>query len=126
MYDQLVMLISNVGFPIAISLYLLLRIEKKLEELTKALNSLDKSILSAIEHQKDEYFTRKWDTHFFYKYKVITLYFLRESRKGIYDYKNDCVKFKDNVCFFINTINRHKTLFNRYFMLNYEKYILKQ
>ncbi len=52
MYDQLVMLISNVGFPIAVSLYLLLRIEKKLEELTKALNSLDKSILSAIEHQK--------------------------------------------------------------------------
>ncbi len=45
MYDQLVMLISNVGFPIAVSLYLLLRIEKKLEELTKALNSLDKSIL---------------------------------------------------------------------------------
>ncbi len=59
MYDQLVMLISNVGFPIAVSLYLLLRIEKKLEELTKALNSLDKSILSAIEHQKDEYFTKK-------------------------------------------------------------------
>ncbi|ABS42171.1 YvrJ family protein [Clostridium botulinum] len=59
MYDQLVMLISNVGFPIAVSLYLLLRIEKKLEELTKALNSLDKSILLAIEHQKDEYFTRK-------------------------------------------------------------------
>ncbi|KEI98729.1 hypothetical protein N496_03720 [Clostridium botulinum A2B3 87] len=59
MYDQLVMLISNVGFPIAVSLYLLLRIEKKLEELTKALSSLDKSILSAIEHQKDEYFTRK-------------------------------------------------------------------
>lgn len=66
MYDQLVMLISNVGFPIAVSLYLLLRIEKKLEELTKALNSLDKTILSAIEHQKDEYFTRKWDTHFLY------------------------------------------------------------
>ncbi|WP_049041992.1 YvrJ family protein [Clostridium sporogenes] len=59
MYDQLVMLISNVGFPIAVSLYLLLRIEKKLEELTKALNSLHKTILSAIEHQKDEYFTRK-------------------------------------------------------------------
>ncbi|AVQ44936.1 YvrJ family protein [Clostridium botulinum] len=59
MYDQLVMLISNVGFPIAVSLYLLLRIEKKLEELTKALTYLDKTILSAMNQQKNEYFTKK-------------------------------------------------------------------
>lgn len=37
--------------------------------------------------------------------------------------KDDCVKFKDKVCFFINTIDKHKILFDRYFMLNYEKYI---
>lgn len=60
------------------------------------------------------------------KYKIITFNFSRESRKGIYDYKDDCVKFKDKVCFFINTINEHRTLFNRYFMLNYERYILKR
>ncbi|EPY2276296.1 YvrJ family protein [Clostridium sporogenes] len=59
MYDQLLMLISNVGFPIAVSLYLLLRIEKKLEELTKALTYLDKTILSAMNQQKNEYFTKK-------------------------------------------------------------------
>ncbi|WP_425292359.1 YvrJ family protein [Clostridium sporogenes] len=29
MYDNLVELISNVGFPVAISVYLLVRVEKK-------------------------------------------------------------------------------------------------
>ncbi len=29
MYEQLIKIISDVGFPIAVSLYLLLRIEKK-------------------------------------------------------------------------------------------------
>ncbi|APH14513.1 hypothetical protein NPD5_1318 [Clostridium sporogenes] len=61
----------------------------------------------------------------FYKHEIITFNFSRESKKRIYDYKDDCVKFKDNVCFFINTINGHKILFKRYFMLNYEKYISK-
>lgn len=59
MYDQLIKLISDVGFPIAVSLYLLLRIEKKLDEITKALTSLDKTITSAMKQQKDEYFTKK-------------------------------------------------------------------
>lgn len=36
------------------------------------------------------------------------------------------IKLKYNVCFFINTINRHRTLFNKYFMLSHGKYILKQ
>lgn len=88
MYDQLVMLISNVGFPIAVTLYLLLRIEKKLEELTKALNSLDKSILSAMEHQKDEYFTKKWDTHFFYP-RTINFYYKDLSEKTVSNYSVD-------------------------------------
>ncbi|AJD28011.1 YvrJ family protein [Clostridium botulinum] len=59
MYDQLIKLISDVGFPIAVSLYLLLRIEKKLDEITKALTSLDKTITSAMKQEKDEHFTKK-------------------------------------------------------------------
>ena len=37
MYDSLVELISNVGFPVAVSVYLLVRVEKKLDYLIKAL-----------------------------------------------------------------------------------------
>ncbi|EPY2276213.1 YvrJ family protein [Clostridium sporogenes] len=59
MYEQLIKLISDVGFPIAVSLYLLLRIEKKLDEITKALTSLDKTITSVMKQQKDEESTKK-------------------------------------------------------------------
>ncbi|EJO5349445.1 YvrJ family protein [Clostridium botulinum] len=38
MYDSLVELISNVGFPVAVSVYLLVRVEKKLDDLIKAFN----------------------------------------------------------------------------------------
>jgi len=38
MYDSLIKLISNVGFPVAVSVYLLVRIEKKLDDLIKAFN----------------------------------------------------------------------------------------
>jgi len=55
MYEQL----SDVGFPIAVSLYLLLRIEKKLDEITKALTTLDKTITSVMKQQKDEESTKK-------------------------------------------------------------------
>ncbi|MDV3428092.1 MAG: YvrJ family protein [Bacillota bacterium] len=37
---DIVNLIGNVGFPIAVSLYLLVRIEGKLENLTKSINEL--------------------------------------------------------------------------------------
>jgi len=59
MYEQLIKLISDVGFPIAVSLYLLLRIEKKLDEITKALTTLDKTITSVMKQQKDEESTKK-------------------------------------------------------------------
>ncbi|BDB03814.1 YvrJ family protein [Clostridium botulinum] len=36
MYNSLVELVSNVGFPVGISVYLLVRIEKKLNDLIKA------------------------------------------------------------------------------------------
>lgn len=38
--DPIINLIGNVGFPIAISIYLLVRIEGKLENLTSSINTL--------------------------------------------------------------------------------------
>lgn len=42
--DNLVGLIGNVGFPMAISIYLLVRIENKLEKLTNSINQLSSVI----------------------------------------------------------------------------------
>ncbi|APU60968.1 YvrJ family protein [Clostridium botulinum] len=42
MYDNLVELISNVGFPAAVNVYLLVRVEKKLDDLIKAFNDYTK------------------------------------------------------------------------------------
>lgn len=42
LYDQ----IANVGFPIAVSTYLLVRIEGKLNLLTESINELTKSIMN--------------------------------------------------------------------------------
>ncbi|CAM2996140.1 YvrJ family protein [Clostridium sp. FAM 1755] len=42
MYDNIVELISNVGFPVAVSVYLLVKIEKKLDDLIKAFNDFTK------------------------------------------------------------------------------------
>ncbi|MCH1959801.1 YvrJ family protein [Romboutsia hominis] len=39
-------LISNIGFPITLSMYLLIRIEGKLLDLTDSINNLSKNILS--------------------------------------------------------------------------------
>lgn len=44
--DNLVGLIGNVGFPIAVSIYLLVRIEGKLESLTNSINNLSGVIKS--------------------------------------------------------------------------------
>ncbi|HHV27355.1 YvrJ family protein [Anaerosalibacter bizertensis] len=38
--------IANLGFPIVISIYLLVRIEGKLDDLTKSINELSKVITS--------------------------------------------------------------------------------
>lgn len=46
--DNLVTLIGNVGFPIAISVYLLVRIEGKLEGLTNSINNLS-AVINHIE-----------------------------------------------------------------------------
>ncbi|MGG7060071.1 YvrJ family protein [Clostridium nigeriense] len=43
---ELVDLVANIGFPIAVSLYLLIRIEGKLENLTNSINNLSQTINS--------------------------------------------------------------------------------
>lgn len=45
---DMVNLIGNVGFPIAVSLYLLVRIEGKLENLTNCINELA-SVMTKLE-----------------------------------------------------------------------------
>lgn len=44
--DEIINIISNIGFPMAISLYLLVRIEGKLENLTLSINQLSQTIKS--------------------------------------------------------------------------------
>ncbi|WP_279021868.1 YvrJ family protein [Intestinibacter bartlettii] len=39
-------LIANVGFPVAVSIYLLVRLESKLEILTNSINELSSNIIS--------------------------------------------------------------------------------
>ncbi|MGI6706572.1 MAG: YvrJ family protein [Clostridia bacterium] len=42
--DQVLALISNLGFPIAVSIYLLVRIESRMEELSRSINELAKVV----------------------------------------------------------------------------------
>ncbi|MBE3102026.1 MAG: YvrJ family protein [Firmicutes bacterium] len=42
--EQLFGMISNVGFPIAVSVYLLVRIENRMENLTKSIQTLAQAI----------------------------------------------------------------------------------
>lgn len=44
--DEVVSTIANLGFPIAISIFLLVRIETKLEELSKSIEKLTNAIVS--------------------------------------------------------------------------------
>lgn len=44
--EEIANLVANLGFPIAISLYLLIRIEGKLESLTNSINNLSQTINS--------------------------------------------------------------------------------
>ncbi|MCC3669364.1 MULTISPECIES: YvrJ family protein [Terrisporobacter] len=43
--DNFQSIIANLGFPIAISLYLLVRIEGKLQSLTDSINDLSRNII---------------------------------------------------------------------------------
>lgn len=44
--EPLQTIVANLGFPIAISLYLLVRIEGKLQGLTDSINELSRNILN--------------------------------------------------------------------------------
>lgn len=46
--DGLVTLVGNVGFPIAMSIYLLIRIEGKLDNLTTSINTLSNTLNNLI------------------------------------------------------------------------------
>lgn len=45
MNSELQTLITSVGFPIAVSMYLLIRIESKLQILSESINELSKNII---------------------------------------------------------------------------------
>lgn len=44
--ENIATMIANLGFPIAISIYLLIRIEAKMQGLTDSINELSKNILN--------------------------------------------------------------------------------
>ena len=44
-YNALLQAVGSVGFPIVAFFYIVVRMEKKLEELTKAINDLENSIV---------------------------------------------------------------------------------
>ncbi len=52
MYDQLVSLISTIGFPIAVSIYLLIRFENKIDLLVKSIEDLREDISAVIKNQE--------------------------------------------------------------------------
>ncbi|MBU3144785.1 YvrJ family protein [Clostridium sp. CF012] len=48
MYDAFVKLVNTVGFPIGVSIYLLVRFEKKIEALNKSISDLTVAISTVI------------------------------------------------------------------------------
>jgi hypothetical protein len=49
--EELLNLIGNVGFPIAVSVYLLIRVESQLSKLTTAIGELREAIIT-LPHEK--------------------------------------------------------------------------
>lgn len=49
MYEQIIALINNVGFPVAVSLYLLVCMGDKLDNISKSLDKLTKIIEDAVD-----------------------------------------------------------------------------
>jgi hypothetical protein len=50
--EEMLNQISNVGFPIVVSIYLLLRFEKKIDILTKSIDQLDDTMEKMMAYQK--------------------------------------------------------------------------
>ena len=47
--DELVSMFANVGFPVAIAIYLLVRLESKLEKLSDTINNLSVALMKHTE-----------------------------------------------------------------------------
>jgi len=47
--DELINTVANIGFPIAISVYLLIRVEGKIENLTMSIHELSQVISTKLE-----------------------------------------------------------------------------
>lgn len=52
--EDMIMLITNVGFPIAVASYLLIRFESKIDALTVSINALTNVVVSNKNDYKDE------------------------------------------------------------------------
>lgn len=50
--EEILTQIGNVGFPIVVSIYLMVRFEKKIDILSKSIYQLDDSIEKLITYQK--------------------------------------------------------------------------
>lgn len=48
MFDAFVKLVNTVGFPIGVSIYLLVRFEKKIEDINKSISALTVAISTVI------------------------------------------------------------------------------
>ena len=52
MSNDILTMIGNLGFPIAVSVYLLVRLEGKLEVLTSSINNLS-TVITTMEHNSN-------------------------------------------------------------------------
>ena len=48
-FSEIVQIVSNVGFPVVVALYLLVRVDKTIEKSTEALTELTKTIIELKE-----------------------------------------------------------------------------
>ncbi|MFR1318264.1 MAG: YvrJ family protein [Peptostreptococcus anaerobius] len=48
MQDQVIQLVQNVGFPIAMSVYLLVKMENKIDQLADSIKSLTRAIETSL------------------------------------------------------------------------------
>lgn len=51
MYDELIKLVNTVGFPIAVSLFLLIKVNGEIDDLIKSILELKEEIATVIKNQ---------------------------------------------------------------------------
>ena len=52
--EQVTTLIENLGFPIVLSIYLLIRFEKKIDLLNESITTLNNTIVEALIDEKED------------------------------------------------------------------------